>query len=136
MSEEPLAAQSTSDKTLGGKPRPFTILTILAAVHAALGFAYFKPSSVFQLAAALVVSVGMVYFFWKQNIWAKRLVLITAVITFVADIPAFFTLPTFGQAVMGVDLALAGFLLYRLNTGAAKGYFEVARSKNDSQQVT
>jgi hypothetical protein len=68
MSVEPLTTQPAPTNVLRGKPKHFTFLTLLVGVHGILGFAYFKPSSAVQLAAAIVVSAGMVYFFWKHNV--------------------------------------------------------------------
>ena len=112
------------------------VLTILVAVHAILSFAYFKASSNFQLAAAIVVSAGMVYFFWRKNIWAKRLVLLTAAASFLVDVPKFSRLSALGQTIIGVHFAVAGFLLYRLNTAVVKSCFQPAPTKNDARQVT
>src|ERR1041385_7704057 len=124
MSVEPLTTESAPGKVPFGTSKQFLVLTILVGAHAILSFAYFKPSSNFQLAAAIVVSAGMVYFFRRKKIWAKRLVLVTAALSFLVDVPKFSSLAAFGQAIVGVHLALAAFLLYRLNTTLVKGYFQ------------
>src|SRR6267142_4790113 len=124
MSVEPLTTKSTPDKVPAGNSKHFMVLTILAGIHAALSFSYFKPSSNSQLVAAIVVSAGMVYFFWRKNICAKRLVLVTAALSFLVDVPKFSSLAASGQAIIGIHLALAAFLLYRLNTTVAKAYFQ------------
>jgi hypothetical protein len=136
MSAEPLVTQADSRNCRDAKPTNFKVMTALVGIHAVLSFAYFNPRSNVQMAAAIVVSVCMLYFFWRQKIWAKRLVLVTAALGLVLDVPMFSKLSTLGQVIIGARFALAVFLLYWLNTKLAKGYFQVAPSKNDAQQVT
>ena len=134
MSAAPLATQAASGIPPRGKQ--FTTMAVLVGAHAALSFFNYRPSSPVQLAAAITVSVCMVYFFWRQNIWARRLVLITAALSFIADVPTFSKLSTVGQIVTGAHLALAAFLLYWLNTRSTKAYFSPAASNTDARQVT
>ena len=104
----------------------FVFLTSLVGIHAILSFAYYRPSSGFQLAAAIIVSVCMVYFFGRHNNWARRLVLITAALTFLVDLPKVFSLSLPGQAIVFLHLALAAFLLYWLNVRSGKRHFHVS----------
>ena len=134
MSAESVGTQAGSGKVRGGKQ--FTILAVLVGAHAVLSFVNYRPSSNIQLVLAILVSAWMVYFFWRQNIWARRLVLITAALTFVVDVPTFSKSSALGQVAIGIHLAVAAFLLYWLNTKLAKGYFNPAPSKHDAQQVT
>jgi|ERR1035441_7173082 hypothetical protein len=134
MSAESVATQADSGKVRGGKQ--FTIMAVLVGTHAVLSFVNYKPSSSIHLVLAIIVSAWMVYFFWRRNIWARRLVLITAAVSFLVEVPTFSKLSALGQLVIGVHLVVAAFLLYRLNTKLAKAYFNPAPSKNDAQHVT
>ena len=134
MSAESVGTQADSGKLRGGKP--FTIMAVLVAAHAVLSFFNYKPSSNIHLVLAILVSAWMVYFFWRQNIWARRLVLITAALSFVVDVPTFSKPSALSQIVIGIHLAVAAFLLYWLNTKLGKGHFNPSPSKHDAQQVT
>jgi hypothetical protein len=138
MNNEPNAAQSTSDNLPGGKPKSFVMATGLVALYALLNFAYFKPlhGSNLQFAGAIASSVLMVFYFWRQNIGAKRVVLITAVFTIHVSIRKFPTLPAMGQTIMCIRVALAAFLLYYLNTRSVRNYFRPTRAENAMSNST
>jgi hypothetical protein len=136
MSAEPIVAQADSRGCRGAKPTPFRVMTLLVAAHAMLSFAYWTPGSHFNLAAAIIALVCMVYFFWRQKSWARLCVLMTAAASLVVDVFKFFRLSILGQIVIGVHLALAAFLMYWLNTRSAKGYFTVGPLKNDAEEMT
>jgi hypothetical protein len=135
MSAEPVVAQVDSRSPRGAKPTNFRVMTLLVAAHAMLSFAYWNPGSQSNLAAAITASGCMVYFFWRQQRWARICVLMTAAASFLDIVIKFPKLSIFGQSIIGIHLALAAFLLYWLNTRSAKGYFKVGPSKNDAHEM-
>lgn len=122
-------------------PKAVTISTWLMAVLNILGYAImWEPEAhetrvtvfVFAMVFTLVIAAGYVvlWFFWKGKNWARILVLLNCFVCFynVRDIHFFLGVNPIEKVTLLGEALLAIFLLYWLNTRAAKAYFKRNKS--------
>ena len=112
-----------SNAEIASKPPAFKLATAIVALQAVLAFVDFKPAIPYGLPAAIGISITYAICFWHRYNWARKLVILVSAATFVL---LYFDLIKHNTVRVTrdlVELPLAAFLLYWLNTPRVRQLF-------------
>jgi hypothetical protein len=114
-------------------PKGFWLLFGVASFHSIISFAYFKPRSPILLMLAIFASISVLYFFWQMRNWARIVIILTALMDFVIDIPRLTRSAEMMQIVIGIRLASAVALLIWLNIQPVRECFSSSRKRMEDR---
>jgi uncharacterized membrane protein len=118
-------------------PPAFPVLFALVCFHAIISFAYFHASAPLFFVAAIIVSVAIVYCFWRGQSWARIVVILTAITDFLLDVPRFSHAPPVMRLILALRLLSAAVLLIWLSTPSVRAYFRRNHlTRRSSQSLT
>jgi hypothetical protein len=107
----------------GALPPAFPVLFVLVCFHALIAFAYFHARAPLLFWGAIIVTVAMVFCFWRGQSWARIVVILTAVTDFIIDVPRLSHSPPLMRSILGLRLLCGAALLIWLSTSPVRAYF-------------
>jgi hypothetical protein len=115
-------------------PPAFPVLFALVCFHTIISFAYFHAAMPMFFVTAIIVSLAIVYCFWRGQSWARIVVILTAITDFFLDVPRFSHAPPVMRLMLGLRLLSAAALLIWLSTPRVRAYFYRNHLTNRSSQ--
>ena len=115
------------------RPHEVTAATALMCIFNVLGVLFYEPLEGVSAAVSLalygmlyavlgLISFIVIWFFWKGRNWARLLVMATSVLA-VVNLSWFWPTSTLAKVVLVFEAILGAWLLYWLNTNAARAFF-------------
>jgi hypothetical protein len=110
------------------RPKGITETSILMAITNAMGWAiidWSKPHAATVFVVFTILIMGgyfVIWFYWKGRNWARILVLLTSLLS-IHNLRYFVRSGITERVMIGVEAALAAFLLFWLNTRGVKAFF-------------